>query len=624
MIARHALFLAVCLLTSFGQMSFAQSEPPAAFLAKDGKTSYVIVAADEEPQTAATGQIPSIELKDHLEAMTGAAFPVVKESVFDGQSPALYVGRTRFAEANGVAFDALEQEAWLYKTVGENLILSGGKTATIYAVCEFLERELGCRWFTFESSWTPSLPEIRLKAWNRSGKPAFRHRDLYVPHWSLGLTGERNRDYLRFIKRNRGNQMDSPLRMSHRPGTCHTFYQYVSWEKLFDTHPEYFSMNEKGERFHGPNMHSQGQLCLSNPEVADVMLAKLREFIAADRKELPPDKWPIVYDISQNDNFPYICKCPACTAITEREGSESALTLTCMNKVAREIAKEYPEIIIQTFAYVSTECAPKTIRPEPNLLMRWCDLYTRSDCYRPITSPFNASRKQQLDGWKAVGANIALWDYWNMGILKGPYFKPPRVETMVDAIAPDLRYYRDAGVVSYFAEAESNLHVNPQNFHDLHIWLGYQMLNDPDQDEQALIDDYMAKHYGPASGPMTAFLADLRQAVASEKKALVYISNPRREYQTPEFLAKVIGYLREAQKVAPDGTPFRLRVNKELITPLAVILHKPELNPGLDRVETLKEYESLRKQQIEAYCSPEKQVSFKQVLAEDIASLGGQ
>ena len=618
---KHALALAVCLLTVFGQPLFAQSKPLSGFLAKDGKTLYTIVAADNEPQTTATGQIASVELKDHLEAISGATFPLVKESEFDGKSPALYVGPTRFAEANGVKPKSLDQESWLYKSVGENLILSGGKTATIYAVCEFLERELGCRWFTFESSWTPKLSEIRFKNWNRSGKPAFMFRHLYIPHGALGLTGKRNQDFLKFVKRNRGNQMDSPLPASRRAGTCHTFYQYVSWKELFADHPEYFSMNEKGERFHGPNMHSKGQLCLSNPEVADVMLAKLREFIAKDREELPREKWPVVYDISQNDNFPYICKCPNCAKITAREGSESALTLTCMNKVAREIAKEYPEIIIQTFAYVSTERAPKTIRPEPNLFMRWCDLYTRSDCYRPITSPFNASRKEQLDGWKAVGANIVLWDYWNMGILKGPYFKPPRVETMVDAIAPDLRYFHEAGVISYFAEAESNLHVNPQNFHDLHVWLGYQLLNDPNQDERALIHDYMTKHYGPASGPIIAFLTDLRRAVASEAKALTYITNPRRSYQTAEFLGKVIGYLREAQKLAPEGTPYGLRVNKELITPLAVILYKPELNPGLDRVEILKQYEMLRKQQIEAYCRPERQKQFKQLLAEDIESL---
>ena len=83
----------------------------------------------------------------------------------------------------------------------------------------------------------------------------------------------------------------------------------------------------------------------------------------------------------------------------------------------------------------------------------------------------------------------------------------------------------------------------------------------------------------------------------------------------------VIGKEVVVKKLAPEGTPYRLRINKELITPLAVILHKPELNPGLDRAQILTEYEMLRSQQIEAYCRPEKQEQFKKLLAEDIEGL---
>ncbi|MDO5566653.1 MAG: DUF4838 domain-containing protein, partial [Planctomycetia bacterium] len=402
---------------------------------------------------------------------------------------------------------------------------------------------------------------------------------------------------------------------------------YVSWKEYFETHPEYFTMNDKGERIHGPAMHSEGQLCLSNPAVAQIMLEKLRGFIKKDRETLPPERWPMIYDISQNDNFGYICKCPTCSEITKREGSESALTLTCINEVARQIRKEYPEIIIQTFAYVSTETAPKTLRPEPNVLMRWCDLYSRSDCYRPITSSFNAERKKQLDGWKAVGANIALWDYWNMGILKGPYFNPPRVETMVDAIAGDIRYYREAGVKSFFTESETHIHANPQNFIDLQIWLGYQLLDDPDQNEEELIQTYMQGHYGPAAKPMIAFLTDLRKAVADVKHPMFYVSfsGNKRPYQTPEFFDRIMGYLREARDLTPAGSPWRLRVEKEMITPIAVMLNNPKFITAKDvrkvKKELVAEYETLRTRQVEAYCNSRQAVQFKKVIASDLEGL---
>lgn len=598
-----------------------RSEEPVLFA--QGRTDYVIVVPDDEPAVSLTNQKASEELKIHLERLSGAAFPIVRESEFDGKSPALYVGNTGFARQNGFDVDKMGVEAWAYKTVGKNLIFAGGRNnGTILGVFRFLERELGCHWFTFESSEIPQQDRLVLKNWDQRGVPAFVGRSIYTPCWGQGLTPDWQREYQKFEKRNRGNESDCPLKPSHRLGTCHTFYQYVSWEKYFDAHPEYFTMNEKGERLHGPTMHSGGQLCLSNPDVADRMLEKLRETIKLDREKLPPEQWPTVYDISQNDNFPYICKCPVCTELSQREGGDAALTLTCLNRVATAIAKEYPEIVVQTFAYVSTERAPKTIRPADNLLIRWCDLYTRSDCYRPITHPFNASRKEQLDGWKAVGAHIALWDYWNMGILDGPYFKPPRVETMVDAIAEDIRYYRSAGVKTFFTEMETNQHVNPQNFVDLQIWLGYQLLDDPDQDEAALIETYLRGHYGPAVKPMREALNLIRAAVAGTEKPLIYISNPRRPYQTPEFMGRLIDILRQAQALAPEGSDYRLRVDKELIAPLAVLLSNGQLIPARQprwtKKEIALEYQQLRKNRIQKFCNEKKQAEYLKQLDEDM------
>lgn len=617
--SRRLLFFPFFFLLLFS-VSIGRAEQP--FLFQNGHTDYVIVVPTDEPTIKSVNLKASEELKTHLSAVSGACFSIVPENQFDGKTPALYVGDTSFAAQKGLSQQNREPESWVYKTVGKDMVFYGGKSnGALIGVYEFLERELGCHWFTFESSVTPPRSQQRLENWNQSGTPAFLTRSIYTPCWGQGLSSDRLLEYRRCETRNRSSNNDPALIISNRPGTCHTFYQYVSWEKYFDTHPEYFTMNEKGERIHGPSMHSGGQLCLSNPEVAKLIVEQLKRYIQQDREQLPPEQWPTVYDISQNDNFPYICKCPACTKITQNEGGEAALTLTCMNYVAKEIAKSYPEIFIQTFAYVSTETAPKTLRPEDNLLMRWCDLYTRSDCYRPITHPFNASRKEQLDGWKAIGAHIALWDYWNMGILDGPYFKPPRIETNVDAIPGDIRYYREAGVKTFFTEMETNQHVNPQNFVDLQIWLGYQLLDNPDQDENQLINTYITGHYGPAAQPMKQALDLIREAVGSSQKPLIYISNPRRPYQTPEFLRQLIDLIRKAQDLAGAENDFRRRVDKELITPLAVMLNNPQLipvrQPRWTKADIAVEYKSLRQKRIETYCDPKKKDQFLKTLEEE-------
>ena len=70
---------------------------------------------------------------------------------------------------------------------------------------------------------------------------------------------------------------------------------------------------------------------------------------------MPP---PRLYDISQNDNR-FMCRCPECKAISEREGSESGPLVDFINAIADGIRPEYPDVLVQTFAYANTMKPPK-------------------------------------------------------------------------------------------------------------------------------------------------------------------------------------------------------------------------------------------------------------------------
>lgn len=594
------------LLTGCTKREEAASQPKETgmILAKGGEAECVIVATAAEK--AAAG-----ELKTHLDKITGGNFTIVAEETFAGDKPAIYLGETEFAKKHGIDSSAFAPEEWLIKTVDGNLIITGSKlNGTLFGVYDLLENQLGCHWFTPESTHIPHNPDVSLGSLDIRKQPSFASRTI-VPYANSQFH-QRSRGHMYRNKQN--PTLLSPLSVSLQYGPVHNFYSFVSPEKYFKSNPEYFSMNKKGER----TSNHEDQLCLSNPAVWDITLESLRGFIKKDRETLPPDQWPMVYDISQNDcqEGGFVCKCPECVKITEREGSESGLILTFINHVAREIAKEYPEIKIRTLAYLMTDNAPKTLRPESNVLIHWCDMFIRSDCYRPFTSSFNAKQKAQLEGWRAIGAKIALWDYWNMGI-EGAYFKPSRVETMVDAIGPDLRYFKEAGVVSYFAEMQTYNVPAPQNFVDLQIWLGYQLMLDLDRDPEPLIALYMDKHYGPAAKPMSEFLNALREAIRTEKEPLFYIKNPGRpNTHNKEFLTKAYQWLTEARNLTEPGSDYRERVEKEMITPLAVILRKPQFQiPGRDAMLAL--YPELLNRRVEAYSYyPFKsQAEFKEGLA---------
>ena len=584
------LFLSFTILLSSCGSDPAKNAGADICLADNGKAEYLIVVDDRQDGAA-------LELKWHLDKITGCDFRILKEKDYDGKSPAIFLGNTEFARSNKASFDDFSLEEWLIRTVGGNVIIGGGELhGTLYGVYDLLENQLDCHWFTFESISVPSRRKLTFPNLDVHRKPAFAERHIFTRADRM-VNPDVIKAYGDFMKRNRNGSI---FRESRQYYPCHNFYRFVDPDKYFASHPEYFSMDKNGKRFFGQigASHQGGELCLSNPDVVKITMDSLREFIRKDRDGVSRQQWPNLYDISQMDECSFLCKCPNCAAITQREGGDSGLLLYFLNQIARKVAKEYPQIMLRTLTYVSTETAPKFARPEPNLMVTWCDLYSRSDCYRPLKSRFNTQQYKTFEDWLKTGAKMRVWDYCNMG---EAYFNPPRIETMVDAIQPDLKLFHDSGVRACFIEMETLLSGNMQNFVDLQIWLGYQLMLDPQRDAEPLIDLYMTRHYGPAAEPMEQFLHLVRKEVEEVNVPIPYNSSGTNTYISRAFLQKCHDLLMKARLLAPAGSDYRKRVEKEMISPLAVILRKPELKIAADYNSLRQLYYCLRTDRIKNY-----------------------
>ncbi len=542
-----------------------------------------------------TPDLAAQELAEHLRKITLAPFRIMEESEWDGKQPAFLVGDTAFAEKSGIDFKKLGREEWFYKSAGPHILIGGGTCwGNSIAVAKFLENELGCRWFTYESEYLPVRMSLTLPELNRSGTPAFESRVIYIPPDGSGSKFISKRMY-RWMRLNRSNFQCEPGIPSRQYMGTHSFYVFVNPDLYFKTHPEYFSMDSSGKRFCGSaKSRMGGQPCLSNPEVAKIAEKKLREFIAADRKNCPPELYPTVYQISQCDNTKFLCLCPECRKITEREGSEAGLLLHFLNPIARSIAKDYPEIRIISYAYVSTEKAPKTIRPEKNVDLQWCDLYFNSDCYHPLTHKFNRGQFQNLTGWN--GSIAAVWDYWNMG---GRWINPPRIETMASAIAPDIRLFHKLGVRRFFTEAEHRYCDVDTNFIELQWYLGFQLLDDPSRDEKVLIAEFMKHHYGPAEKEMAQAFSIISKAVESEPVPVRYVGSFYQKFLTPAFVKTLYTLLGQAVSRTPADSPYRFRVEQEMLPVLRTMVYYDGFRCGHSRASLLKEYAEMRQRQLE-------------------------
>ncbi len=548
-----------CLLTAAGTALPAQT---ALTLAQEGRTTYRVVTGAE---AGATERFAAEELTNFLQRVTGAAFPVVPETDAEaGAGPAIYLGWTAFARTQGIDPAALGEEEWVLRTVGEDLVLSGGRPrGTLYAVYEFLEDEVGCHWLDRRTEVVPSRPTLAVRPLAVQTKPHFWLRQVGNPHGSP-------EDHWLFLVRNRNYRHDQPHgfgRLGERfpkdafyplvgtPRGVHTFSDFVNAKDWFETNPEYFAL-VGGKRLPAYDASGPGQLCLTHPDVRRIVLEKLRAFIAQDRATasaagLPP---PRLYHIMQNDRYDTHCQCDACRAIVEREGGESGPLIEFMNAIGAAIEPEHPDLVLATLAYNRTQAPPKTVRPRENVLIAWCDVYSRSDHLRPLAHPWNALHHEEIRRWGEIAPRLGIGDdYWTT---LSYYQDFPLPWTMAPCIASDLKLFAEVGCETYACEAA--YYSDPgKNFIDLEYWLAFHLLVDPFQPVEPLIDTFLEGYYGAAAPAMRAYLEYLTARIDADAQYMFYRNAPHQlAYLDLDFFRTAERLFDEAQaRVAAGGLP---------------------------------------------------------------------
>ncbi len=562
------------------QAQTIQSRPtPAANRIPIAAKGLAVVQVVESDSPTASEKKACEELVTWLKQITGAEFKVFKESQFTPGQPAIYLGQTKYAAGLGIDFAKLGDEEMVLRADGKNLVISGGRQrGTLYAVYELLEREAGCHWLAWDTSVIPKNPYLGVRGDLKVDRsPAFPARKIYVGP-SLWGDAEAWKKNNAFLLRNRGQDEWNPEiggAFVYSEGHPHTFYMFMDPKEYFAEHPEYYSMNEKGVRTAGTQQAgtSGSQLCLSNPDLPAVMAKNVLKYIKQRDEEFTKRGLKVapIVDISAEDNGYYICKCPACVKISMEEGSEGGLLVRFLNSVAVEIAKDRPDVKVRSLAYVSTDKAPLRTKPADNVIIFWADLYTRSDCFRPLAHPVNKQQFELLQGWAATHCQIHIWDYWNMGGANSRPAVPDFVSP--DTIMSDMRLYKKSGVTGIFAEAEMG--VTSQSFYDLSIWVGMQLMDNPELDAQALIDTFMDGYYGPAAKPIREYYKLLAKALADEKESMdTSHSEFSRSYLTMDFLTKCRELLLKAEAASVEGSTERAHVDREMVVVYNCILNQ--------------------------------------------------
>ena len=450
---------------------------------EDGQSDYVIVRGAK----ASPSEITAAEkLQDYLLRISGCALPIVTDGA-PARGKELVVGNTNrggqwYEENRG----ELGDDGFVIEAHGDgNILIAGGeKRGTLYGVFDFLEKFLGCRWLSPEVTIVPEAKTVAVpEEIDMLEVPAFLYRSPQINY--APCAEEANADYV-LANRINGHAATAVADEKYggvvdvQPGNCAALITHD--EALYAAHPDWFALDEKGERVFG----EYGSPCMSNEEVIQFYIDyALRR--AAEEPEL------VCIGMGLNDTS-LSCQCEGCKAVYEEEGTlgkvgESGATLVRMlNRVSDALDEVGSDARFGIHAYAASAEAPQKTKMTDRTVIFFAPIGT---CYaHPFatdTYKGTVNHRRQLEDWVKVANNFIQFDYpCNYDHWNAPY-------PLWAALQPNIQYFYENNFIGLFncggAEHDTSLF-------NMTAWLYGKLLWDPYRDMEALYDEFLPLYYG--------------------------------------------------------------------------------------------------------------------------------
>ncbi len=427
---------------------------------------------------------------------------------------------------------------------------------TLYGVYHLLD-ELGVRWYR-PDPWgehVPKMESVQLPMGDRFYKPGYKYRDSTgIYRWFKDQTPEQAEMARMWAVRNLLNTNISANEPKHGGvyyfRSHHNYPNLLGVGKYYKEHPEYFAL-VNGER------SKWGQLCLSNPEVQEILaqaaIEEARKYPQAETVSLSPTDGTLW------------CECEGCRAMDDPEliapnGGEERLGKVSMsnrvtvvhNMIAKRVSEAVPGKKVAWYAYLATSEVPTRITElEPNIVIMPTSMAAAYGDYSALLNDPNSRGNRRflgiLQGWSRM-APMVTREYWSGGCWYGPI---PMLTVLKDRLT-EYRKYRVEGVIN-----ESHPSWGPQT--DLHYFLARLMWN-PDLDLDAELEEFCRNYYGPAADPMLRYHRLLEKASLEGPPWFFLGRLITRLYDNDELIAQMGVLIKEAQELAADKEPFNRAV----------------------------------------------------------------
>ena len=479
-------------------------------IVENGESNYEIVFLGE----ASKSQHESAKiLQNYLHKISNTSLTIIDESSQSLNKHKIYIGNI-----NG---NDLEEQQISIKEEDNNLFINGGSDEAIrYAVYQFLERFLNCKWYAPEIENIPKLESIAIELpisyeYNPEIKTRTVHSRLFY----------KNHDFA------------DKLKVTHEAfpyyvpkGRVHTFNKFIPEESFYKSHPEYFALRG--------NKRLPTQLCLTNNDVVGIV----KDSVKAMFESYPESS---VISVSSNDNTQY-CTCDNCKQIDDEEDSHAGTMIRFVNK----IADAFPDKTISTLAYQYTR-KPCITKPADNVLITLCSI----ECDRSASIEDKCvDFANDLKGWHNLTDNIRIWDYTTQFTnFLAPF---PNLHTL----KPNIEFFKNNNAKWVF-EQHSN---NPSELFELRSYVTAKLLWNPDLDFDELVSEFTDGYYHEAGSYVKQYVDIIHSKIKEDNDFFLFLygdpSQAFGSYLSPELLTKYSALFDEAEEAVAQKPEILNRV----------------------------------------------------------------
>jgi hypothetical protein len=543
-------------------------------LVKDGKPRAVLILPDR-PSPAA--RLAATVLQEHLQQIAGTKLSLRPEGKVSGkptaEQPWVLLGEGPLANKLGFTTKGLGPGGVLLQSKDHTLALLGtdGRTpsdpnGTLYAVTLFLETKLGVRYLwpgelgkVVPRQATIEVSDFRLRYTPRRAQRQIRSLG-YNTRLQAGLDrlGFTRKDYETLTRAAGKTESASPDWFQwHRLGgslnlrSGHAFGHL--WGKYGKDHPDWFARQPNGSRDQSA-APDRARLCKSN---ADLIAAIAKEKI----EELNKNPALLGVSLGPNDGGrTSFCTCPKCEALDHPRGRKVLLwdftrrpgrtfehvSLTdrmvfFWNAIAQQVAKVHPDKLLVVDAYSVYAAPPVGRKLHPNLVVRFAALGYHDEAYRQETL-------RDWDGWSKAAKRIFFRP--NL-MLAGRRDGMPLL--YVHKFGKDFRHLASRGMLG--TDFDSCCHHWATQ--GLNYYVVARLHWDPDQDVDALIDDYSRAGFGPAARRVRQYFARLEELLDDRARK----KQPAVSAFTPEVVKGLRLLLDQAHKEVGGDSAFARRLD---------------------------------------------------------------